>query len=100
MRRFVKLFGISIALVAVLVLSITGTVLAAGGNSGGGNQGEECPYGDNLSGDCEPNAYSCNNSYEYATPGPHGPKNAVMNGTQTAAGNGVQNQYQKGKVTE
>ena len=85
-------------LAAILVLSLTGTVFAANGQSGNGNQGEECPYGDNE--DCEPKAYSCNNSYEYESPGPHGQKNMVQNGALTQTCAGAQNQYQKGKVTE
>jgi len=99
MKRMVKIMTMTMVLTAILALSITGTVFAAGGQSGSGNQGVECPYGDCVNDDCEPKAYSCNYSYEYETPGPHGPQNMEKNGSQTAAGNGAQNQYQKGKVT-
>ena len=100
MKRIVKILSLTMVLVAILALSITGTVFAANGQSGNGNQGEECPYGDGDNQDCEPKAYSCNYSYEYASTGPHGSQNMVKNGAQTAVGNGAQNRYQKGKVTE
>jgi hypothetical protein len=100
MKRMTKILVITMALAAVLVLSIAGTALAAGGNSGNGNRGEECPYGDNVSGECEPKAYSCNYSYEYESPGPHGPKYAEKNGVQTASGEGAQHQFRDGRTTE
>ena len=100
MKKSLKILAMTTVLAAILVLSITGTVFAAGGQSGNGNQGDECPYGDCVNEDCEPKAYSCNYSYEYETPGPNGTQNMVKNGAQTASGNGVQNQCQKGKVTE
>jgi hypothetical protein len=99
-KKILKILAITMTIVAVLVLSLAGTVLAAGGQSGNGNQGEECPYGDCTSEECEPKAYSSNYSYKYEAPGPHGTQNMVKNGAQTSAGNGVQNQCQKGKFTK
>jgi hypothetical protein len=99
-KRLVKILAMIMLLAAVLVLSLTGTVFAANGPSGNGNQGEECPYGDGDNQDCEPKAYSCNNSYEYNSPGPHGQKNMVQNGSLTQAGSGAQNQCQKGRTAE
>ena len=98
MKRLVKILAMTMLLAAILVLSLTGTVFAANGQSGNGNQGEECPYGDGDNQDCEPKAYSCNYSYEYASPGPHGQKNMVQNGALTQTGSGTQNCYQKGKL--
>jgi hypothetical protein len=104
MSRFFRIFGITLVLVAILVFSLAGTVFAAGGDAGKGNRGEECPYGDNVTGDCEPNYNSCNYSYEYASPGPHGQKNAVKNGeatqTQQATGECSKHCWQKGKIAE
>ena len=104
MKRFFKIFGITMALAAILVFSLAGTVLAAGGDNAKGNRGEECPYGDNASGECEPKSYSCNYSYEYASPGPHGQKSGTMNGEatqkQSASGECSQNRWQKGKSVE
>jgi hypothetical protein len=99
-KRLVKILAMTMLLATILVLSLTGTVFAANGQTGNGNQGEECPYGDCDNQDCEPKAYSCNYSYEYESPGPHGQKNMTQNGALTQAGNGAQNQYQKGKATE
>jgi hypothetical protein len=99
-KKLVKIMVMNMVIAAVLVLSITGTVFAAGGQSGNGNRGEDCPYGDCTNEDCELKAYSSNYSYEYEAPGPHGMQNMVKNGAQTSAGNGVQNQCQKGKFIE
>lgn len=100
MKRLVKILAMTMLLAAILVLALTGTVFAANGQSGNGNRGEECPYGDCDNENCEPKAYSCNHSYEYDSPGPHGQKNMVQNGAGIQAGSGAQNCYQKGKLAE
>jgi len=82
--RLIKILAMVLVLTAILAVSITGTVFAAGGNPDNGNQGDECPYGDCENGDCEPNNYAYNHDYNYASSGPHG----------------AQHQWQKGKVTE
>ena len=99
MSRLIKILAMTLVLTAILAVSITGTVFAAGGNPDNGNQGKECPYGDCENcdcencicengdcenADCEQNEYAYNHSYSYASPGPHG----------------TQNMWQKGKVTE
>lgn len=72
MSRIIKILGIIMVITTVLVASVAGTALAAGGNSDSGNKGEECPYRDGDCGDCIPNDYSYNWEYDYQSPGPHG----------------------------
>lgn len=79
MKKLVKIMAMTMVLAAILTVALAGTVFAANGN-----QGEECPYGDCLNGDCEPNEYAHNYDNNYASPGPHG----------------MQHQLQKGKLAE
>jgi len=81
MKRKFKILGVSIGVVAILALVIAGTVGAAGSNPGTGtqiqNQGVEClcgqcPRGDRVCGDCEPNNYAYDHDYSYSSPEPHG----------------------------
>ena len=74
MSKIIKILGITMVLVILLVVSITGTVFAAGGNPDKGNQGEECPYGECVCGDCVPNEYSYNWDYS----GEHGAQNGKV----------------------
>jgi hypothetical protein len=87
MKRRLKMLGLSVAVAAVLTLSIVGTVGAAG-NPGNGaqtqNQGAEClcgqcPCGDCISLACDPidNDYDWGYNYDhdYLVPGPHGTQN-------------------------
>jgi hypothetical protein len=97
MKRLAKIAAMIMMLAAILVLTVTGTVLAASGQSGNGNHGDECPYGDCVNGDCEPNDYCYNHSYEYNSPGPHGPNKMESNSQQVAAGDGSQYCFQKGR---
>ena len=75
MRKVTKALVMSLILAVILTVSIAGTVFAEGGNSGKGkgNLGEECPYGECVCGECEPNNYDWNWNYE--APGPHGAQN-------------------------
>jgi hypothetical protein len=82
MKRILKMLGLSMVVLAILVVAIAGTVSAAGKYSGAAtqtqNQGEaclcgECPCGDCVCGECTPikNLYYHN----YSTPGPNGKQN-------------------------
>ncbi len=75
MSRIIKISGITMVLTAILMVFIAGTVLAAGGNPDKGNQGEVCPFGECVCGDCVPNDHSYNWDYSYASQGPHGAQN-------------------------
>ena len=75
MRRITKILGVATVLAIILTVSLAGSVFAAGGNPDKGNQGEECPYGECVCGDCVPNDYSYKWDYSYETPGPHGAQN-------------------------
>ena len=60
-------------LTALLVVSMAGTVFAAGGNPDKGNKGEECPYGE-----CVHSEYSYKWGHSYESPGPHGAQNGKV----------------------
>lgn len=69
MKRIVRILGLAMVLTALLVVSITGAVFAAGDNAKvAQNKYEECPY-DEPYGDCIPNLHH--------EPGPHGQGNAI-----------------------
>ena len=72
MSKITKVLAVSLLLTIAMIVSITGTVFAADGNpgKGKGNMGEECPNGECVYGDCEPNDYAWDWNYE--SPGPHG----------------------------
>ena len=70
MSKVSKVLAMSLILTIIMIISITGTVFAAGGNSDNGNRGEECPYCDCISGDCEPKDHLYNNDNNYASPVP------------------------------
>jgi hypothetical protein len=81
MKRKFKILGLSMAVAAILVLAIAGTVGAANSNPGTGaqtqNQGAEClcgecPRGNCVCGDCDPINHAYNHDYSYSSPGPHG----------------------------
>ena len=57
MSRILKILGMTMVLMALLVVSMGGTVLAADGDPKG-NQGLECPFGEGICGDCVPNDYN------------------------------------------
>ena len=77
MKKMFRILGLTMAVVAILAVAIAGTVSAAGGDTGKGaqtqtqNQGEVCPCGDCVCGDCEPN------SHNYLAPGPHGVQQGI-----------------------
>ena len=69
LKRILRMLGLALVLTAILVVSITGAVVAAGDNAAGAqNNYEECPY-DEPYGDCVPNLWG--------EPGPHGQENGV-----------------------
>ncbi|MCK4829669.1 hypothetical protein KA005_78825 [bacterium] len=76
MSRIIKISGITMVLTAILMVFIAGTVLAAGGNPDKGNQGEVCPFGECVCGDCVPNDY--NWDWSYASQGPNGAQNGKV----------------------
>jgi hypothetical protein len=84
MKRILKMLGLSMVVVAILVVAIAGTVSAAGKYYGAAtqtqNQGEECicgdgPCGNCVVGDCTPKDYDYSYNHSYLAPGPHGPQN-------------------------
>ena len=69
MKRILRMLGLALVLTALLVVSITGSLLAAGDNAEvAQNHYEECPC-DEPYGDCTPNLWG--------EPGPHGQENDV-----------------------
>ncbi len=74
MKKAFGVLGLAAVVAAILAIGLAGSVFAADGNLDQGNQtknqGEVCPAGDCVSGDCEPNDYSYD--YSYSSPGPHG----------------------------
>lgn len=78
MSRIIKILGITTVLAALLVISMAGTIFAAGDNPDKGNQGEECPYGECVCGDCIPNDYSYKWGHSYESPGPHRAQNGKV----------------------
>ena len=78
MSRIIKILGMAMVLTTLLVVSMTGTIFAAGGNPDNGNKGEECPYGECVCGGCEPNDYSYKWDRGNESPGPHKAQNGKV----------------------
>ena len=78
MSRNIKILGMTIVLTVLLVVFMTGSVFAAGGNPDKGNQGEECPNGECIRGERVRNEYSYKWNHSYKSAGPHGAQNGKV----------------------
>lgn len=71
MKRILGMLGLALLLAALLTVFVTGSLLAAGGNTNGAHNNynyKDCPC-DEPYGDCIPNLHH--------EPGPHGQGNAT-----------------------
>ncbi len=95
MKKILKIFGLAMVLSALLLVSITSAVFAAGPNTDNGtqtqikNQGETCICGECPCEECPCGEFICNevvnkHSYKYANSGAPeaGYKHANRNGQQ------------------
>lgn len=86
MKRILRMLGLAVVLSALLVVSITGAVFAAGDNAKGPqaqtqNQYEECPCEECPCGDGVCNEYCKDYSYKWGEteePAPHGKQNGKI----------------------